>query len=506
MIVSWIVLSIFSAAPELPEAGAAFASHQNFALVLGLNRSLDEDRAPLRYADDDAMQYATLLRELGIKTWLLTEPDDDTARLYGDLQIDGAPSHAGMLAALGVINGEIARHQNTGGTAAFYFVYAGHGDVRNGEGYVTLADGPLTRTDFYVNVIGRSLADINHVVIDACKAYYLVFGRGEAEPPERVAYAKPFGEDMWFRRENTGFLLSTSSAGESHEWEAFQSGVFSHEVRSALRGAADLNADGKLSYNEVAAFVYAANKAIPNAKYRPDFLAIPPVHDDTFANLNNEESATLILDAAEPHHYLIESGDGHRLADVRPGVTGLTIRIGGGQSYLLNLDTNREYELNGSGETVRLSTLEGNAPRVGARGAAQKAFTHLFAHPFDESAIADAVAAGHVAMRKPLHEPTALSLADGDNAGGGPFRSVRLGVAGGILFGIAGTAAYFEGNQLFGSYKKAPMDEQAPLRRQTKKMDAYARVGWSLAVVSIAGGFLFDYFWPEDSSAKEATP
>ena len=37
-----------------------------------------------------------------------------------------------------------------------------------------------------------------------------------------------------------GFLLSTSSGRESHEWEGVQAGVFSHEVRSGLYGAADV--------------------------------------------------------------------------------------------------------------------------------------------------------------------------------------------------------------------------------------------------------------------------
>ena len=55
-------------------------------------------------------------------------------------------------------------------------------------------------------------------------------------------------------RENVGLLLSTSSARESHEWSGFESGVFSHEVRSGLYGAADADGDGRVSYAEIAAF------------------------------------------------------------------------------------------------------------------------------------------------------------------------------------------------------------------------------------------------------------
>src|SRR6185369_6871401 len=82
-----------------------------------------------------------------------------------------------------------------------------------------------------------------------------------------------------------GFLVSSSQSGESHEWEAFQSGVFSHEVRSGLTGAADADGDGLVSYREIAAFVLRANAAIVNEQYRPAVHAHPPNGDDILLDL-----------------------------------------------------------------------------------------------------------------------------------------------------------------------------------------------------------------------------
>ena len=78
------------------------------------------------------------------------------------------------------------------------------------------------------------------------------------------------------RRPDVGLLLSTTSARESHEWAGFQAGIFSHEVRSGLYGAADLDGDGRISYPRSRAFVDRANAGIPNERFRPDVFAHAP--------------------------------------------------------------------------------------------------------------------------------------------------------------------------------------------------------------------------------------
>ena len=53
------------------EARAAEPESATFALVVGVNTSLDKDVAPLKYADDDAARYFDLFRLLGARTTVL---------------------------------------------------------------------------------------------------------------------------------------------------------------------------------------------------------------------------------------------------------------------------------------------------------------------------------------------------------------------------------------------------------------------------------------------------
>lgn len=118
-------------------------------------------------------------------------------------------------------------------------------------------------------------------------------------------------------RPDVGLLLSTSSARESHEWSEYQAGVFSHEVRSGLLGAADADGDGRVSYREIAAFVERANASVPNEKFRPDAFVKASTRTEAGAliDLRPGLAHRLELSGDHPGHYLVEDGRGVRLAD-----------------------------------------------------------------------------------------------------------------------------------------------------------------------------------------------
>ena len=69
------------------------------------------------------------------------------------------------------------------------------------------------------------------------------------------------------------------AAAQAHEWDAYQRGVFTHEVLSALRGAADVNGDGRIEYSELAAFLAAANREVADPRARPQVVVQPPRSD-----------------------------------------------------------------------------------------------------------------------------------------------------------------------------------------------------------------------------------
>ena len=252
----------------------AHAEWARFALVVGHNDSDDSDLAPLRYADDDAIKHAQLLRVMTRKTILLASVDTESRRTFADERPE-APTRGNVQRALGELHAEMAAAKARGDQPVLYFVYSGHGNYdQEGRGYVHLADGRFTTRDMYYEVLGPSARDGGHHVIlmvDACNAALLVNSRGSDR--RRVQTASQRLEDY----PNVGVILSSSSVGEVHEWGRYLSGIFSHEMRSALLGPADLNDDGAITFGELAAFVANANAEVRNETYRLKPYIRPPL-------------------------------------------------------------------------------------------------------------------------------------------------------------------------------------------------------------------------------------
>ena len=142
---------------------------------------------------------------------------------------------------------------------------------------MVLEDRRLTRSWLH-ELLARSPATRNHVFVDACKSYFLAFEKGPGGH-ESAAPASLLAAGVPSRLANTGFVLSTSSDRDSHEWERYQAGILSHELRSALRGAADADRDGRITYAELGAFLVTANSNIENPTFRPDFMVRAPGRD-----------------------------------------------------------------------------------------------------------------------------------------------------------------------------------------------------------------------------------
>lgn len=365
------------------------SSSQLFALVVGSNATHDSTVPALRYADDDAVQNARLLGQLGAQVVLLVTLDRDTRALYPELQAT-EPTRAAVLAAMIEINRRMDQARQAGKAPVLYVFYSGHGDVRNNQGEVTLIDGTLGRDEF-LKLIASSHAAWNHVVIDACKSYFLVFERGPSGSRRKLRGSLVRETRMLPR--NTGVFLSTSSAVDSHEWEAYQGGIFSHEMRSALRGAADANGDRIVTYDEAAAFVWTANAAILNQRLRPTSFAKPPkaagAAGAMLADLRSPMGDRLTVGPGFSQRIYVEDDRGVRLADLHPGA---------GQRMELLLPEHRpmfvrhpdgglEAEIPGGKKDVILGSLTLRSTASRARGSEHVAFSRLFEQAFDEHAV-----------------------------------------------------------------------------------------------------------------------
>jgi len=375
-----------------PIGGARDDGAARFVLILGVNRSVDADLPVLHYADDDAVRYDDLFRALGGKTQMLARLDENTRRISPEaVPAAREPRRAELGRAVASLAADVAAARARGQRTLFYFVYAGHGNVDGKTAYLALEDARLDSRDIERDVIDKVHADESHLIIDACYSYFLAFGRGPGGRRREVpSFATAEG---LAGRPDVGLLLSTTSARESHEWAGFQAGIFSHEVRSGLYGAADLDGDGRISYVEIAAFVMRANAAIPNERFRPEIYAHAPLAANQLIDLRGAPGRRLHLDAAaEASHYLFEDTLGVRLADFH-NASGHALSVllpsGGRGLYLKRTSDEQEFVIPESPDVIDLADLSPQPPRLVSRGPADFAFNLIFSLPFDEQAVAE---------------------------------------------------------------------------------------------------------------------
>ncbi len=304
-------------------AVAAPAPLRSYAVVVGNNRGLDPANAPLRYADDDAVRYAELLAPGVAGLRLLTVLDRDTQAQHPDLALQAVPpTRAALLQALSEIDRALAEDAAQGRRTQLFFVFVGHGGIGpGGEGYVSLLDSRFTRADLFREVVARSPATFNHLVVDACDSYYLVSSRGSGAADERgpdrsEALRRYLSDEELDAHPNTGAIVSTSGDRESHEWSVYQGGIFTHALVSALLGAGDVNGDGIVDYSEVAAFLQAASAAVADPAARLEVFVRPPsqaLSIPLWRLAFFPRFARLGPDAEGPFH--LEAPDGSRAAD-----------------------------------------------------------------------------------------------------------------------------------------------------------------------------------------------
>lgn len=386
---------------SLGESALARAADEPMASVVALvvtsNRSQKLTRPDLHYADDDGARYYELFRTMApaSNVTLLTSFDRDSAKLFPHL-VDKAtpPQRATVLSAFGDaarrVRDAVARNERV----HFYFVFAGHGDVEDGKGFIELEDGKIV-SDELTSLVASVPATRSHVILDSCNSFFVINARKPGG--RRFATAAEAGERLNRSLPNVGVFLSTSAEAETFEWSELGAGIFSHAVRSGLSGAADANGDGDVSYDELAAFVHTAANDVKNPRFRPSVFARGPNGrgDEALLSLKSAEASRLKLPPDVGRVTLRDADDlpwidGH----FEPGADAsiyIPKRIEKG-AFLEIGPEQRPIERTSEGLVLANA---GPPAKLAARGAGDL-FRNLFAHPFGPRAFAqykDAIAA-----------------------------------------------------------------------------------------------------------------
>jgi Caspase domain len=217
-------------------ARAQGPASEGYAIVVGSNPG-GPGQSALRYAEDDARRVADLLLELG------NYRADRIVRLL-------RPTPEQLLAAIDRVQARVALLAQSGKQSRFFFYYSGHAraDALN------LGSQELLLSKLRERLI-KLPATLSIVVLDACQSG--AFSRVKGAGP-----ATDFSFNSVERLNTAGIAVIASSSAEelSQESEFLRSGFFTHHWLVGLRGAADRDADGRVSLFE--GYQYAYNHTL----------------------------------------------------------------------------------------------------------------------------------------------------------------------------------------------------------------------------------------------------
>jgi hypothetical protein len=506
------VLVLVLLAAVAPRAAAA-GREVPYAIVIGNNAppssGTPEKLAPLRYADDDAVRYFQLFSRMA-DTRLLVVLDTQTQRRYPGLAAyTEPPTLANFDRVVAELAAKMAVDRQRGDRPVLYFAFSGHG-ARDEQGgaFLALVDGALTQQKLYDDVLARLPTVFTHLIVDACNAGGVVGVRGgffdrEANTQSAPATAddiKPILEATPLARyPHVGVILATTFGQESHEWSVIESGVFTHELLSGLLGAADVNADLRIEYTELQAFVAAANRNIKDPRAIPHVIARPPQVDQNVAlvSLSALRGMRLVRGSASAlGHFHIELDNGQRYLDahLEPGAS-IALALPDATNAFLRTST-REASLPPRGPVMLAALTLGentSAPRGSIEASYQGAlFSADYGRAYYQGYV-DSI--GAVGVR---FQP---SSAPADRSHGSQTKR-RVALGSGVLAGGLAITAIATGVVALDA--KRDFEEtnlQRPAEEARRRYERFGTIAVVTGVAAVASGAVSYWLW-RDAKTK----
>lgn len=214
---------------------AAADTLERYALITGSNVGA-RGTTPLKYASGDAKRFQEVLNRLGgLK-------EENSLLLVN-------PGKENMLQGLAFLRSKIKKNRQEGRQVQFVFYYSGHSDERS-----LLLGGERLDYEELKGELEKTGADVRIVVLDSCASGAFTRTKGGQ-------IGAPFLKDLSTQVEGHAFLTSSTAEELSQESDRIESSFFTHALIEGLRGAADANADGKVTLNEAYEYAYSQTTA-----------------------------------------------------------------------------------------------------------------------------------------------------------------------------------------------------------------------------------------------------
>lgn len=276
-------------------SGAARALPPNTWVVTIAHNRGDAHELPLRYALDDAEQFAGALTQLG-----------------------GVPAHR-ILALKGVdadgvrtaLDEVLARFQGADPDSALVVFYSGHADAEA----LHLGGTHLPHEELRARV-AKAGAKVRLLIVDACRSGAISRVKGTRRAPTfKITY------EARERAEGMAVLTSSAAGEESQESDELRASFFSHHLVNGLLGAADRDGDAQVTLDEAYAYAYAQTVRSSGqtiAMQHPTFDMAVKGRGGLVMTRLKPDATHGELRLAEPTVYLVSQAKGRLVAEVAP--------------------------------------------------------------------------------------------------------------------------------------------------------------------------------------------
>jgi hypothetical protein len=507
-----LLMALFGLASRPASAATAL-----FSLAIGYNGVPADGRVSgvgeLHFADDDALSVHELARTLARRSVVLTLPDRATQSRYQSSREARPPSVAELRRVLAEVGADIRAAVRAGDDVSVWLYYSGHGWLDDqGRANLTLADGALSQEMLYDEVLPALRAHAVHLMVDACHAEALIRQRDIAAQTVEVSASEVASASLRRRLHDlpdVGAIMASASNTQAHEWDDYQTGVFTHELLSGLRGGADVNGDGRVEYSEIAAFLAAANRQITDPRARLTTLVVPPKLYPRVAIVDNRTAHAIAHLQGRAHHlgrFQIDDERGNRLLDLR-AESGFAVDlvVPAGEPILLSNENGEANLVASADRPTNLEEIVPDSRRVRVRGAVAESMRRgLFGAEFGPSYYRGFVDSSESQMVPVDLSPVGVRISPSPASRTGRRYAAwsALGVGGAFLV-TAGVFAILAG-QARADFDNTTLERQSIAARDRYQRDGGLALGATAAsVVSFALGY---WLWTRETADKRERP